>query len=211
MAAVCFFIKSATRSIIIAAMMTVRSHQFWITALLIVLPAGPAALAQEPLSAEATEAVRLLDSDDPFQQQTGFLRLEALREPATVGIIRAYLDHADPDLRAWSVRALAAVEGTGAIDTVLHKLQTDKHPDVRRAALLGLEVFQPMDPRLLPAFISSLTDRHSSVRMTAVDLVSRIDHPDARQAITVRYRREHRRDVRRVLESAMKRLRADHA
>lgn len=161
--------------------------------------------AQAP-SSKATEAIRSLDSEDAYERQAGFLRLEALREPSTATVIRSYLDHRDPDRRAYSLRALAAVEGSQAIPVLLQKLKTDRAPQVRRAALLGLEVFQKMDPAILPAFLQALRDRDTEVRMTAVDAVSRINDPRAREAIQTRYRREHRGDVRRVLELAMKRL-----
>ena len=42
--------------------------------------------------------------------------------------------------------------------------------------------------------------------MTAVDIVSRIDTPQARDAVRVRYKRERDRDVRRVLAEAIKRV-----
>ena len=157
-------------------------------------------------SSKAVEAIRLLQSADPYQRQLGFLRLEALREPATLSTIQGYLNHRDPDLRAYSVRALAAVEGVNAAPVLLEKLQTDRAPRVRRAALLGLEVFQKTQPELLPAFIKALRDHDMTVRMTAADVVSRVDDPTARAAIKLRYRREYRKDVRRVLEAAMKRM-----
>ena len=166
--------------------------------------------AEEPPAAapspRAAEAIQLLGSRDSYQQELGFLRLEALREPATVEVVRRYLTNRDPDTRAYSVRALAAIQGVKAAPSLLGQLKTEKHPRVRRALLLGLEPFALADSAVLPALIESLRDHDTQVRMTAVDIVSRVDHPRAREAILVRYKREGRRDVRRILEQAMKRI-----
>jgi HEAT repeat protein len=59
----------------------------------------------------------------------------------------------------------------------------------------------------MPALIEKLRDRNPQVRMAAVDAVSRVDDPRAREAILARWRRERNRDVRRVLEEAVNRLR----
>ena len=182
-------------------------------ALLALALTGPGMARAEDLSTQApspraVEAMQLIESNDRYQQQMGFLRLEALREPATVHTIRSYADHKEPELRGYSLRALAAIQGVEAIPFLVERLATEKSPTVRRAALLGLEPLRPLsaDVDLVPLFIKSLRDRKPMVRMTAVDIVSRIDDPRARQAILTRHKREHDRDVRRVLALAMKRL-----
>lgn len=157
-------------------------------------------------SPRALEALQLAASEDPYQRQTGFLRLEALREPATVALIRPYADDRDGRTRAYCLRALAAIQGAAAVPLLLERLRTEQDPLVRRAALLGLEPWQRANPEVLPAFIKALKDRNTAVRMTAVDLVSRVDDPRARAAILLRYKREHRRDVQRVLKAALRRL-----
>ena len=159
-----------------------------------------------PTDQRAKDAVVLLESNDPYQRQVGFLRLEALRDPSTVGAIRPYLTAKDPERRAEAVRALAAIQGAPAVPQLLDILRTDQHPQVRRAALLGLEPLARAAPYILPAFIAALRDRKPEVRMTAVDIVSRIDDPRSRAAIRARNRRERDRNVRRVLALAMKRL-----
>ena len=165
----------------------------------------PPARAEEP-SPRAVEAMRLIESDDLYQRELGFLRLEALREPATIDAISRYLAHREPEVRAYSLRALAAVQGPAAAPVLLEALAKEKHPRVRRAALLALEPLEPSDPQILRAFLKALRDRKPEVRMTAVDIVSRIDVPQAKEAILVRNRRERDRDVRRVLALAMKRI-----
>ena len=157
-------------------------------------------------SPQATEAMRLLESADPYQRQLGFLRLEALREQSSVGIIKRYIDSKDPDVRSYSIRALAAIDGENAIPILLEALRKDKHPRVRRAALLALEPFAKVGTEIIPALIKALRDHSTEVRMAAVDIVSRIDEPSAKEAIRLRLRREHRRDVIRVLSLAQKRL-----
>ena len=168
------------------------------------------AACEEPPSAtpspKAVEALRLVESKDPYQQQLGFLRLEALREISTAPLIRQYVTHRDPEMRAYVLRALAAIEGAHAVPLLLETLRTEKQPRVRRAALLGLEPLQQSDPNILPAFIKALRDKDTEVRMAAVDIVSRVDDPWAREAILLRNKRERRRDVRRVLSMAMRRL-----
>jgi len=176
-----------------------------------VLIAGPSVIRGEPQqpdtpSPKAIEAMKLLDAPDPYQQQLGFLRLEALREPSTAETIKKYLQSPNEDMRSYSVRALAAIEGVAAVPVLLEQLKSDRTPRVRRAALLGLEPFQEADPRILSAFIKALRDRSPEVRMSAVDVVSRIDDPRAREAIFTRNQRERDRDVRRVLAMAIKRI-----
>ena len=166
-------------------------------------PAQPAAL---PPSQKAADAMRLLESEDAYQRELGFLRLEALREQSTVGTIAKYLMSRNPETRAYSLRAVAAIQGAAAVPMLLRALAAEKDSMVRRAALLGLEPLEQTDPAILPAFIKSLRDPKTDVRITAVDIVSRIDSPLAREAIRTRNKRERRHDVRRVLEMAMKRL-----
>jgi HEAT repeat protein len=166
--------------------------------------AAPISLGEEPQrfpapSPRAVEAMRRLESTDPYHRQLGFLQLEALREPSTVETIKRYLDSRDGETRSHSLRALAAIEGAAAVPVLLERLRTDRHPQVRRAALLGLEPLQPTHPEILPAFIKALRDRSTEVRITAVDIVSRIEDPRARKALLLREKRERRRDVRRVL------------
>ena len=166
--------------------------------------------AEEPVSTtpspQAVAALQLVESKDPYHQQLGFLRLEALREISTAPLIRSYLTHREPEMKSYALRALAAIEGALAVPTLLEALTSDKRPLVRRAALLGLEPLQATDPTILPTFIKALRDRNTEVRMAAVDIVSRVDDPKAREAILLRNKRERRRDVRRVLSLAMKRL-----
>ena len=177
---------------------------------LMILHAPQAGQATErpvpPPTAKAVEAMQLLTADDPYQRQVGFLRLEALRELGTVETIRPYVTHRDPEMRAYSLRALAAIEGVDAIPLLLERLRTEKQPRVRRSILLGLEPLQRLQPDLLTAFLDALRDRSPEVRMAAVDIVSRIDDPRARTAIRTRARKERDRDVRRVLAMAMRRL-----
>ena len=168
------------------------------------------AACEEPPSAtpspKAVEALQLIESKDPYQQQLGFLRLEALREASTAPLIRKYVTHRDPEMRAYAFRALAAIEGVQAVPLLLETLRIEKQPRVRRAILLGLEPLQQGDPQILPVFIKALRDKDTEVRMAAVDIVSRVDDPRAREAILLRNKRERRRDVRRVLSMAMRRL-----
>ena len=188
--------------------MSERQLGLWAAAVWLLM--APSVRGEEPASTapspQAVAAFQLVESKDPYQQQLGFLRLEALREIGTAPLIRRYLTHREPEMRAYTLRALAAIEGAASVPTLLEALQTDKQPLVRRAALLGLEPLQSTDPNILPAFIKALRDRKTDVRMTAVDVVSRIDDPKAREAILLRNKRERRRDVRRVLSLAMKRL-----
>ena len=175
-------------------------------ALWLSMSVSQAAEQAEPLSPKAVEALQLMESHDPYQRQLGFLRLEALREPAALDAVKRYLHHNDPEMRAYAVRALAAIQGAPAVPALLQYLQQDKRGRVRRAALLALEPFQPTDPALLPAFIKALRDRDTEVRIAATDVVSRIDDPRAREAILIRMKRERRTDVRRVLGVAVKRV-----
>jgi HEAT repeat protein len=180
----------------------------WVVAAGLTMTASAA--CEEPPSAtpspKAVEALQRVESTDPYQQQLGFLRLEALREVSAVPLIQPYVTHRDPDMRAYALRALAAIEGAQAVPLLLESLRTEKQPRVRREALLGLEPLQQGDPNILPAFIRALRDKNTEVRMAAVDVVSRIDDPRAREAILLRNKRERRRDVRRVLSLAMRRL-----
>ena len=172
------------------------------------LSLGRVGFAEEPkppaLSPESQALVPLLDAKDEYVRQTAFLQLEALREPAAAGVIRAHLASKNANTRAFSARALAAVERAQAVPTLLAIMKQDRQPRVRVAALLAVEPLE--DPSILPALIARLRDRNAEVRMAAVDVVSRIDHPLAREAILKRWKREHHRDVQRVLQEALKRM-----
>ena len=168
--------------------------------------AAPSAAEDAQLDPRAQNAAALLDSKDAYQRQVGFLRLEALRDPATGPIIRRYLGSKDGEQRAQAVRALAAIEGVQAAPDLLQALGGDRDAEVRRAALLGLEPLARLDPKILPALIEALRDSDTEVRMSAVDVVSRIDDPAAKAAVRERNRRERNRNVRRVLNAAMDRL-----
>ena len=179
----------------------------WATLFFVVVP--PGVRGESPSSVptpEAAEALQFLESKDPYERKVGFLRVEALREPATADAVRQYVKSRDPDMRADSLRALAAIEGAKAVPLLLEKLQTDKEPRVRWSALLALEPFQKGHPELLPAFIEAMRDYKTEVRMAAVDIVSRIDDPAAREAIWTRYRKELRPDVRRLLKIVLERI-----
>ncbi|MBI2104787.1 MAG: HEAT repeat domain-containing protein [Candidatus Omnitrophica bacterium] len=181
----------------------------WLGAALVLgtgIAAGEGPDASSSPKERVAEALQLIESADPYQRQLGFLRLEALRDPSAADAIRKHLESKDPDLRAYTLRALAAMQGPAAIPQLLQSLRGDRHPAVRRAALLGLEPLREHDPELIPAFIAALRDRHPEVRLTAVDIVSRIDHARAREAIFLRNKRERNRNVRRALSLAMKRL-----
>ena len=188
-----------------------RTERYGGMLLVTLLAAGACALPVSaddpgPTDPHARDAIALLESDDPYQREVGFLRLEALRDPGTLSAIRRYLNAKDPERRAEAVRALAAIQGAPATPQLIDILRTDKHPLVRRAALLGLEPLSRNNPDVLPAFLAALRDRKPEVRMAAVDIVSRIDDPRARDAIRQRNRRERDRNVRRVLSLAMNRL-----
>jgi HEAT repeat protein len=107
-------------------------------------------------------------------------------------------------MRSFSLRALAAIEGPAAVPLLLERLHADRHARVRVAAVLALEPLA--DPQIPDALIGRLRDRDPEVRMAAADAVSRLDSEQARQAIRARHRRERHRDVRRVLQQAMKRI-----
>ena len=186
-----------------------RRTVFSRTVVMLVIAAGvgaPAGAEDAALDPRAQNAAALLDSTDAYQRQVGFLRLEALRDPATGPIIRRHMASKDAEHRAQAVRALGAVEGVRAVPDLIDALRNDRDPDVRRSALLGLETLAPQDPQVLPALIGALRDSKAEVRMSAVDVVSRIDDPRAREAIRERDRRERNRNVRRVLSAAMDRL-----
>ncbi len=179
-----------TRVLLIAAL-------FWI--------AGPAAAAPAP-SPKAAEALELLKSHDEYQRSLGFLRLEALREAATLPVIQTYTTHKDEETRAYAWRAVAAIAGAPAVPALLEAYRTEKYAKVRRAILLGLEPLQASSPEVLPVLIAAMRHADQALCMTAVDIVSRIDHPDARAAVLERAKKEGRRDVRRVLKAAAARL-----
>ena len=160
-------------------------------------------------SAISPEAQRLIDqfeADDPYLRRQAFLQLEALREPATASVVHRYLTHRQAEIRALSVRAIAAIEGLKAVPTLIERLQHDRSPYVRLQAILAIEPFLAQETSAVPQLIKALRDRHPDVRMAAIDVVSRIETAEAQEALAVRWKRERHRDVRRVLEAAMKRL-----
>jgi HEAT repeat protein len=166
--------------------------------------AAGAAEPQTDISPEAQALLPGLDAPDDFTRQATFLQLEALRDPSTASIIRNYIDNPDPDTRAYSLRALAAIARADAVPLLVDRARSDRVPRVRIAALLALEPLR--DPAATQVILSALRDRHPQVRMAAIDVASRLEQPEARAAIQQRARRERDRDVRRVLEMAVERL-----
>jgi HEAT repeat protein len=171
------------------------------------MPLGAA--AQEPtevISSEARQFLDQIETGDPALRRRAFLQLEALREPATAPIVRHYLADRSAELRGLSVRALAAIEGLKAVPDLIERAQHDRHPYVRLQAMLAIEPFVGQEAAAVPVLINALRDRQPDVRMTAIDLVSRIRTSEARDALKVRWERERHRDVRRVLAAAMQRI-----
>ena len=177
---------------------------WWVIVLLAVGPAWAEQRAQPSVSPEAQAILPLLDAKDAYIRQKAFLQLEALRDPATAPLVQGHLKSRTSSTRAFSVRALAAIDGVNAIPLLLERLQNDPSARVRVAAVLALEPLE--EPRVLPALIGRLRDRKPEVRMAAIDAVSRINHPDARAAILFRAKRERNRDVQRVLKDAVQRV-----
>ncbi len=83
----------------------------------------------------------------------------------------------------------------------LERYEAERHARVRRAILQALEPYRAVHPDIVAVYLRALRDRATEVRMTAVDIVSRIDEPRAREALRERMQRERRRDVRRVLDA----------
>ena len=159
----------------------------------------------EAASPEAESYIKQLDATDAFIRQEAFLHLEALRDPETAPVVRPYLKSKNTETRAFAVRAVAAIERAKAVPTLVEQLKRE-HPTVRVAILLALEPLQKQDASIAPVLMAALRDRKPAVRMAAVDIVSRMKQPEAKAAILLRWKRERHRDVRRVLELAMKRI-----
>ncbi|HEX9781029.1 MAG TPA: HEAT repeat domain-containing protein [bacterium] len=159
----------------------------------------------ESLGAPAVEAALVrLGSGDAHEQQKALLQLEALRDASTADEVRARIESRDAGVRAYAVRALAAIEGMGAVPVILERLAGDRDPWVRRAALTALEPWAKTDFRIAETMVSALNDRSPEVRMVAADVVSRLsDAEAARGALEARRRRERHRDVRRVLDALL--------
>ena len=173
---------------------------------------GSSAIAEESAPANAsTESpaehlLKQLDSQDEYQRQKAFLQLEALRDTSTAPALRQRADSRDAQTRAWSLRALAAVEGAGAVPLLLERMAGDNDGSVRRAALLGLETLREQDPRIPPAMLAMLNDRNPEVRMSAMDAVSRFGTPEAAEALVARQKVEKYGDAKKVLAMALARV-----
>ena len=163
---------------------------------------GPGGVfAEETLSERGAAAATLLESTDRHEQQLGFLRLEALREPAALPVVQRYAEHKDPELRAYGLRATAAIGGAASVPWLLERYNAERHPAVRRAILQALEPYQAASPDILPTYLRALRARSPEIRMAAVDIISRVDDQRARDGLRERMERERHRDVRRVLDA----------
>lgn len=167
---------------------------------------GAAQETPAEISMDAQRLLEQIDTEDPDLRRRAFLQLEALREPATASAIRRYLADRRVELRTLSVRALAAIEGARSVPALLERLQRDRSPAVRLQSILAVEPFVGQDASALPPLLKALRDRQPDVRIAAIDVVSRSEKPEAKEALTLRWKRERHRDVRRVLEAAMKRV-----
>ncbi len=174
-----------------------------------VIACPPTAHGQSKPPSLATEAqvwVDQLDDDDLFLRQKAFLELEALRDPASADTIRAHLTALDPNTRAFSARALAAVAGRSAVPVLLERWTKERHLYVRSSILIALEPFWEQEPAVVATVLKALRDRKRDIRMVAADIASHINRPEAREALQVRWKRERDRDVRLVLKRIMKDL-----
>jgi hypothetical protein len=165
--------------------------------------------AQQALSPRAQEAVNLLQYGDRDEQRLALLRLEALREPAVGDIVADYLHYKDEGVRAYAYRTWIALYGQAVLSDLLEAYPREKSVRVRRSILLALEPYRAVDARIAELYYAALIDRKTEMRITAVDLVSRIDEPRAHEAIRRRAKKEWRRDVRRVLKLALARIGAE--
>jgi len=147
-----------------------------------------------------------LDDEDLFVRQKAFMELEALRDPASMDAIRARLTAPDPNTRAFSARALAAVASRSAVPVLLERWTKERHVYVRSSILIALEPFLEQEPSVVTTVLNALRDRKRDIRMAAADIAGHINRPEARAALQVRWKRERDRDVRRVLERIMKAL-----
>jgi HEAT repeat protein len=169
---------------------------------------GPALAQTQALSPRAQEAVQLLQSGNSDERRLALMRIEALREPAAGDAVVAYLRDEDDGVRAYAYRAWVGLYGQQAIPDLLKAYPQEKAPRVRRAILFALEPYRAVDAQIAELYYAGLTDRNTETRIAAVDLVSRIDEPRAREAIRRRAKKEWRRDVRRTLKLALARIEA---
>ena len=124
-----------------------------------------------------------------------------------------------PCASADQVPAAAASTEASPIDSrvqeaaplLLERMKSDKQASVRRSAILGLEPLIEKDATLGPPIIEMLDDRSPEVRIAALDVVSRIHQPEARNAVLARVKREGNPDVRKVLKDAVDRINAANA
>jgi len=148
-------------------------------------------------------AKNLITSEDPYQQKLGFLRLEALRDPNTVGFIEALTLSEDAHMRAMSLRALFAVQGKSVVPRLVEVAQNDPDSVVRREVLLALEPMLEEMPAVLDVAIQALKDQRTRVRVTAVDMLSRMDDPKAKQALLKSSKQYQPPAVRMVLNDVL--------
>lgn len=126
-------------------------------------------------------ALNLLQQDPPAPRAAALLellaRLPAPTEgqtaiPDPVAVIRPFLNHADPLVRAAACRALAAV-GHGEDASLCSVLTTDPDPRVRRAACVALGRLG--NPDAIPTLQERLTDPDPPTRELAQRALSRLE------------------------------------
>jgi HEAT repeat protein len=173
-------------------------------AILFAQESGASSSDKQAISKEAQDAIALLDSKDQMQSRLGFMRLEALREPATAETIKKYLSSQDEYVRASALRALSAVEGLKSTEVLSSCLTSDKSEHVRLHAALALEPLK--DPKAYDALIKGMEDKSAEVRMASVEAFSRINEPGVIDALFVRQKQETNKEVQKVIDNAIKRI-----
>ncbi len=124
----------------------------------------------------------------------------------------------DPQVRNMSVSLLAGScrpgepcgsgAGTPARNALLHALETDKAPEVRREALAGLQPYVAEDTEVRDAVLQALMDDpNSSVRIEAVHVLQPVEvDSSVRQVLHTVANRDGDPEIRSASEAALKAL-----
>ena len=149
-----------------------------------------------------TEVLNRLASgeESPQRQEKLLLELRKVGTEASIPVLRSNVDAADARVRVGALRALAAVEGAGALDCLIEALKRDDATTTKWAASLIQRL--GLEPEAVPQLIDVATERwdeHSLPRAVVVKALAPLRDaraiPIFRRGVTANDRRLRRQSA----------------
>ncbi|MFC4874006.1 HEAT repeat domain-containing protein [Negadavirga shengliensis] len=141
--------------------------------------------APKNMRMETLDALGTWADPSVLDRVDGWYRGEMKRDAGLVrkvasGTLMNLINHQDKDLRIAAVNAIGLLGIEGGTDRLLSKLKTDPNAEVREASLRSMAVMNGV--AMDKAIETALSDSDKNVRVAGLDLMEKLDIPDATKA-----------------------------